>query len=112
MAMGSLDTTTVTLIPDQLIMSQELDMAIFHIIDWTLDNKNSKPAFLFLENFPTKEESGCPMVARKAKPVKAGYSDSPQCPKVEFCSLLSQVTPLSSARPISNFKEAFSAACN
>ena len=34
--MGSLDRTTVTLIPDQLVMSQELDMPIFHVIDWTL----------------------------------------------------------------------------
>ena len=39
MAMGSLDMTTVTLIPDQLVMSQELDMPIFRLIDWSLDNK-------------------------------------------------------------------------
>ena len=34
--MGSLDNTTVTLLPDQLIMSQRVDMAIFVIIDWNL----------------------------------------------------------------------------
>ena len=37
--MRNLDRTTVTLIPDQLVMSQELDMPIFRVIDWTLDNK-------------------------------------------------------------------------
>ena len=37
--MGNLDRTTVTLIPDQLVMSQELDMPIFRVIDWSLDNK-------------------------------------------------------------------------
>ena len=36
MAMGSLDMTTVNLIPDHLVMSQELDMPIFQIIDWKL----------------------------------------------------------------------------
>ena len=36
LAMGSLDRTTVTLIPDQLVMSQELDMPIFRVIDWNL----------------------------------------------------------------------------
>ena len=39
MAMGSLDRTTVTLVSDQLVMSQEMDMPIFRVIDWTLDNK-------------------------------------------------------------------------
>ena len=39
MAMGSLDRTTVTLVPDQLVMSQEKDMSIFRLIDWTLDNR-------------------------------------------------------------------------
>ena len=39
MAMGSLDRTTVTLIPAQCIMSQELDMSIFQVIDWNFDNK-------------------------------------------------------------------------
>ena len=34
--MGSLDNTTVTLLPDQLIMSQPVDMAIFVITDWNL----------------------------------------------------------------------------
>ena len=36
LAMGSLDNTTVTLLPDQLIMSQPVDMAIFVITDWNL----------------------------------------------------------------------------
>ena len=36
MAMGSLDMTTVTLIPDHLIMTQESDMPIFRITDWNL----------------------------------------------------------------------------
>ena len=39
MAMGSLDITTVTLIPDQLIMTQGADMPIFHITDWNLGPK-------------------------------------------------------------------------
>ena len=34
MAMGSLDMTAVTLIPDQLIMTQGADMPIFYITDW------------------------------------------------------------------------------
>ena len=37
--MGNLDRTTVTLIPVQLVMRQELDMPIFRVIDWSLDNK-------------------------------------------------------------------------
>ena len=36
MAMGSLDHTTVTLLPGQLAMSEKLNMAIFQIIDWNL----------------------------------------------------------------------------
>ena len=40
--MGSLDMTTVTLIPDQLIMSQEVDMSIFQVIDWNMRNKTLK----------------------------------------------------------------------
>ena len=36
MAMGSLDLTTVTLVPGQLAMSEKLNMAIFQIIDWNL----------------------------------------------------------------------------
>ena len=36
MAMGSLDSTTVTLLPGQMKMSQYLDMAIFRNIDWNL----------------------------------------------------------------------------
>ena len=39
MAMGSLDSTTVILIPDQLIMTQISEMAIFHITDWNLGTK-------------------------------------------------------------------------
>ena len=39
MAMGSLDRTTVTLIPAQCIMSQDLDMSIFQVIDWNFNNK-------------------------------------------------------------------------
>ena len=37
MAMSSLDRTTVTLIPDKLVMSQDVDMSIFRVIEWTLD---------------------------------------------------------------------------
>ena len=37
MAMGSLDLTTVTLVPGQMIMSQRLDMPIFQNIGWNLD---------------------------------------------------------------------------
>ena len=37
MAMGSLDLTTVTLVPGQMVMSQSLNMAIFQNIDWNLD---------------------------------------------------------------------------
>ena len=39
MAMGSLDSTTVSLFPDQLIMTQISEMAIFHITDWNLGTK-------------------------------------------------------------------------
>merc|ERR1712013_724129 len=39
MAMGSLDRTTVTLVPNQLDMSQGSDMPIFQIIHWSLTNK-------------------------------------------------------------------------
>ena len=42
MAMGSLDMTSVTLIPDQLILSQELDMSIFRITYWNLGRKTFK----------------------------------------------------------------------
>ena len=38
MAMGSLDLTTVTLVPAQMIMSQRLNMPIFQNIDWNLGN--------------------------------------------------------------------------
>ena len=37
MAMGSLDLTTVNLVPGQMIMSQRLNMIIFRNIDWKLD---------------------------------------------------------------------------
>ena len=39
MAMGPLDMTTVTLVPDLLKMSQEVDMPIFQLADWKLDYK-------------------------------------------------------------------------
>ena len=39
MAMGPLDRTTVNLIPDQLKMSQEVNMPIFRLTDWNLDYK-------------------------------------------------------------------------
>ena len=39
MAMGPLDATTVKLIPDLLIMSQAVDMPIFQLTDWKLENK-------------------------------------------------------------------------
>ena len=35
-----MDNATVKLIPDQLNMKQELDMAIFHITNWNLDFKS------------------------------------------------------------------------
>ena len=38
MAMGSLDLKTVNLVPDQLNMSQEVDMPIFLVTDWSLQN--------------------------------------------------------------------------
>ena len=40
MAMGPLDETTVRLIPGQLFMNQEVDMPIFQITDWNLDQKS------------------------------------------------------------------------
>ena len=40
--MGSLDMTTVTLIPDNLKMNQKVDMAIFHLTHWNLVRKTSK----------------------------------------------------------------------
>ena len=36
MAMGSLDLTTVALVPGQMVMGERLDMAIFKNIDWNL----------------------------------------------------------------------------
>ena len=40
MAMGPLDETTVRLIPGRLFMNQEVDMPIFQITDWNLDQKS------------------------------------------------------------------------
>ena len=37
MVMGSLDLTTVTLVPGRMIMSQTLNMPIFRNMDWNLD---------------------------------------------------------------------------
>ena len=37
--MGPLDKTTVNLVPDQLKMSQAVDMPIFRLTDWKLDYK-------------------------------------------------------------------------
>ena len=42
MAMGSLDMTSVTLVADQLIMTQGADMPIFRITDWNLGPKTFK----------------------------------------------------------------------
>ena len=42
MTMGSLDMTTVTLIPDHLEMTQGSDMPIFYITDWNLGTKSFK----------------------------------------------------------------------
>ena len=39
MAMGPLDMTTVNLVPDLLKMSQAVNMPIFQLIDWKLENK-------------------------------------------------------------------------
>ena len=39
MAMGILDSATVTLIPDHLHMNQKLDMSIFQLIAWSFTNK-------------------------------------------------------------------------
>ena len=44
MAMGYLDTETVNLVPGFLKMSQAVDMHIFRITDWRLENK------VFVEN--------------------------------------------------------------
>ena len=41
MALGSLDMTTVTLIPDKLKMNQKVDMSIFLLTDWKLVRKDS-----------------------------------------------------------------------
>ena len=44
MAMGSLDNETVNLVPGSLIMSQAVDMSIFYLTEWRLENKG------FVEN--------------------------------------------------------------
>ena len=59
MAMGSLDSTTVTLVPGQMIMSQKLNMPIFRNIDWNLGDatfENGKILVIFsLESEHMKE---------------------------------------------------------
>ena len=42
MAMGSLDSNTVNLVPDQLKMIQKLNMPIFRIVDWGWQTKTSE----------------------------------------------------------------------
>ena len=37
MAMGSLDSTTVVLVPGQMVMSQRLNMILFRNVDWSLE---------------------------------------------------------------------------
>ena len=39
MAMGTLDLSTVRLIPDNLTMRQNVDMSVFLITDWNLKVK-------------------------------------------------------------------------
>ena len=39
MAVGSLDNETVNLVPDLLKMSQDANMPIFRLVDWTLVSK-------------------------------------------------------------------------
>ena len=39
MALGSLDDSTVTLVPDVLTMTHAVDMPIFRITHWNLDKK-------------------------------------------------------------------------
>ena len=51
MAMGSLDMTAVTLIPDQLIMTQGADMPIFRITDWKMGSKTFKKGKIGLRMF-------------------------------------------------------------
>ena len=46
MAMGSLDITNVNLVPGLLKMNQPVDMPIFHLTDWKLENRR------FEENKP------------------------------------------------------------
>ena len=41
MAVGPLDVETVTLVPDQLNMTQKVDMTIFRLTHWNLDFKSS-----------------------------------------------------------------------
>ena len=38
-SVDTFDTATVNLVYDRLNMSQKLDMAIFHIVDWKFENK-------------------------------------------------------------------------
>ena len=37
MAMGSLDSTTVVLVPGQMVMSQRLNMILFRNVEWNLE---------------------------------------------------------------------------
>ena len=37
MAMGSLDSTTVVLLPGQMVMSQQLNMILFQNVEWSLE---------------------------------------------------------------------------
>ena len=37
MAMGSLDSTTVVLVPGQMVMSQRLNMILFQNVKWSLE---------------------------------------------------------------------------
>ena len=42
MAMGSLDSTTVDLIPGQMVMSQQLEMVLFTNVKWSLERATFK----------------------------------------------------------------------
>ena len=46
MAVGLLDKATVKLIPDRLVMEQDINMAIFRITNWNLDFKSKRGAGL------------------------------------------------------------------
>ena len=42
MAMGSLDSATVGLVPGQMVMSQRLNMILFQNVDWNLEKATSE----------------------------------------------------------------------